>query len=104
MPVDYQKLRECTTELAKTLDYMEKHMLSKNKFVAGDDITLADLLCISEVMQAMASGYDITKGRPKVAAWVESVKAKLGTVFVDAHKSLMDLTKKKPYMEKVIGF
>ena len=93
--MDKAKIQENAGLLDKTLDFMDQHFLQEQSYVAGDDITLADLLCICEIMQPASIGYDITKGRPKLAAWMERVKSRLGVVFDDAHKGILELAKTK---------
>ena len=91
--MDEAKIQEYAGLLDKTLDFMDQHFLQKQSYVAGDDITLADLLCICEVMEPASLGYDVTKGRPELAAWMERVKSRLGVVFDDAHESTLELAK-----------
>ena len=94
-PADDKKVAEASEELSKTLDFIETNFLKNTKYVAGDNITLADLLCIAEIMQPIAGGYDVVKGRPNLAAYIERVKTRLGPVFDEAHKAVFELTKGK---------
>ena len=55
-------------------------------FVAGDQISIADLWGVCELMQPMLAGYNITKRHPLVAAWVDRVKAATQPFFDDLHK------------------
>lgn len=50
-PVDNIKLQHALSELDKTLDKLETMFLKGQDFLCGDDITLADLLAICELMQ-----------------------------------------------------
>lgn len=50
-PVDNAKLQRALMELDKTLDKLETMFLKEKDFLCGDDITLADLLAVCELMQ-----------------------------------------------------
>ena len=91
--VEEAKIQENDGELHNSLDFIEKYFLQENSYIAGDDITLSDLLCICEIMQPVAIRYDVTKGRPKLAAWMERVKSRLGVVFDEAHEVILELGK-----------
>ncbi|KAL6839911.1 hypothetical protein ACP4OV_029721 [Aristida adscensionis] len=63
-------------ELGRVLDVYEAH-LSRNKYLAGDEFTLADLnhapylLCLSKTARA-----DLVASRPHVRAWWEAIAAR----------------------------
>ena len=92
IPVDTEKLRHTSGDLNKALDFIEHNFLKSTDYLAGGDITIADLLGVSEVMQPLAGGYDVTMGRPKLAAWLERVKARVGPIFDETHEKLFEIT------------
>ena len=51
-------------------------------------MTIADILGVCELMQPLAADYDITEGRPTLAAWVNRVKTRLQPHFDDSHAIL----------------
>ncbi|XP_019619592.1 PREDICTED: glutathione S-transferase theta-1-like isoform X2 [Branchiostoma belcheri] len=76
-PLDKATLDKAESELNATLDMLQKMFLKDQPFLCGDNITIADLLAINELMQCLASGRDVTKGRPKLRAWMDRVREKL---------------------------
>ncbi|CAH1773156.1 unnamed protein product [Owenia fusiformis] len=56
------------------LDKLEKIWLKETPYLAGNDITIADLQLITELTQVESTGYDMVKGRPKLEAWMQLVK------------------------------
>ena len=73
--------------LDQALDEIENIFLKDQDFLAGDDMTIADIHGICEMMQSIAAKYDIfTSDRPKLLAWQQRVKQRLHPYFEDAHK------------------
>ena len=52
--VDGLKVQRALAELKDTLDILESMFLKRQPFLCGDDITLADLLAVCELMQVGA--------------------------------------------------
>jgi glutathione S-transferase len=71
------------------LKMMETAFLRDNQFLCGNEISIADLMAICELMQPIVCGEDVYKGHPKLAAWHERVKAKLQPEFDSAHEAIM---------------
>lgn len=74
--------------LKGTLDSFEKNFLKDNKFIGGDEITIADLMAIGELIAVDCLGIYVGKGRPKVEAWHNRCKEALGSHYDEAHKTL----------------
>lgn len=53
--------------------------LSKSRFIAGDDLTVADIALYAYTQDAAFAGYDM-KRFPRVAAWLERVAAHHGHI------------------------
>jgi len=70
-------------ELKRSLDFMEDSFLVESQFVAGDTMTIADLLVACELAQAVVANYDIGQGRPLLAGWFDRVRAQLQPHFDD---------------------
>ncbi|CAH1773608.1 unnamed protein product [Owenia fusiformis] len=72
------------------LDNLETIWLKANPFLAGSKLTIADLHCVCELSQleAYGKGY-LTEQRPKLAVWMEKVKANLQPHFNEVHTSFM---------------
>jgi len=90
-PINYAELKGKADDLENALNQMENYFLKDHDYVAGKEISIADLLAICEVMQPASINYDIGKGRPQVSAWVKRVSAKLQPHF-------------DKFNEKLIGF
>lgn len=55
--VDDDRLTRALSQLDDTLDKLETMFLRRQSFLCGDDITLADLLAICELMQVRDSDW-----------------------------------------------
>ncbi|XP_030647236.1 glutathione S-transferase theta-2 [Chanos chanos] len=84
-PTDPAKLKKALAELEETLEKLETMFLKRQPFLCGDDVTLADLLAICELMQPLASGRDVLRDRPKLVSWRSRVQSALRDPFDDAH-------------------
>ena len=89
-PPDQELVKEKSESLKASLDNIENYFLARGDFLAGsDDITVADLLAICEIMQPISVDFDVTGGRPKLAKWFDKVKARLQPHFDDTHKFIL---------------
>ncbi|XP_056602869.1 glutathione S-transferase theta-2 [Triplophysa dalaica] len=93
-PTDAGKVDKALAELEETLDKLEKMFLKRQAFLCGDDISLADLLAICELMQPLGGRRDILKDRPKLLSWKSRVQSALSDSFDDAHSVLYQLRDK----------
>lgn len=50
-PVDQRRLDQALSDLDVTLERLESMFLRRQPFLCGDDITVADLLAVCELMQ-----------------------------------------------------
>uniref|UniRef100_A0A2P2HYL9 glutathione transferase n=1 Tax=Hirondellea gigas TaxID=1518452 RepID=A0A2P2HYL9_9CRUS len=64
--------------LETALDHIETIWLKDRSFLAGDQITIADLLGVCEVLQPTMAGYDVFKDRAVLSKWFENVKGQVG--------------------------
>ncbi|XP_076853948.1 glutathione S-transferase theta-2 [Brachyhypopomus gauderio] len=93
-PTDPAKLEKALKELEETLDKLESMFLRRQAFLCGDDITLADLLAICELMQPLGAGRDVLKNRPQLQHWSNRVRSALKHSFDEAHSVLYQLRDK----------
>lgn len=68
-------------------------ILQDKDFLCSTEISIADVLAICELAQAVASGFAIGDGRPRLLAWIERVKGQLPD-FEKVHGSM---EVKKPF-------
>lgn len=92
------KMDSTLEELNTSLQLFEENFLQDKNFIVGQEISLADIVAIVELMQPLGSGLDIFEGRPKLTAWRERVKANIGKeLFDEVHELILnagDLPKK----------
>ncbi|MGH0144208.1 UNVERIFIED_CONTAM: hypothetical protein FKN15_047068 [Acipenser sinensis] len=92
------KMDSTLEELNTSLQLFEGNFLQDKNFIVGQEISLADIVAIVELMQPLGSGLDIFEGRPKLTAWRERVKASIGKeLFDEVHELILnagDLHKK----------
>ena len=90
-PRDEVKAAETRGKLKASLDIIENYFLKDKKFIAGDEISIADLEFISEVTQYWISNNDIYKGRPNMERWVNECRKVLAPHFDAAHERVYEL-------------
>ncbi|XP_065084634.1 glutathione S-transferase theta-1-like [Ochlerotatus camptorhynchus] len=75
-----QKMEDC-------LDFIENDYLGgNNKFLVGDEISVADLFASCEIEQPKMAGFDPCAGRPKLTAWMARVREATNPYYDEAHK------------------
>ena len=79
--------------LRKSLDIVETYFLKDSKFVAGDQISIADLSFFGEVTQYWIANCDIYKGRPRMEKWMEDCKKELAPHFESIFSICFELRK-----------
>nr|XP_046256203.1 glutathione S-transferase theta-1b [Scatophagus argus] len=91
--VPQDKLDAALEDLNGSLKLIEEKFLQDRPFIAGDHVSLADLVAIVEIMQPVGSGLDVFEGRPKLSAWRDRVRAAIGNeLFDDAHQIILGAT------------
>ena len=93
-PIDQMKVERFTASLQTNLSQLEDVFLKDRDYLAGDDISIADLMGVCELMQPYAVNMDVREGHPVLAAWMERVKTRLEPQFDEAHK-ILHMVKKK---------
>lgn len=77
------------------LQRLEEKFLGDRAFLTGHQVTLADLMCLEELMQPVALGYNLFEGRPRLTAWRERVEAFLGAELCqEAHSPILSILEK----------
>lgn len=93
-PTEQARLDRALSELSGTLDKLQDMFLKRQPFLCGDDITLADVLAVCELMQPLGGGRDVLQERPELQRWLGRVRSALGNSFDDAHSVLYRLRDK----------
>ncbi|XP_056381242.1 glutathione S-transferase theta-1-like isoform X1 [Hyla sarda] len=87
-----EKLDYVLAEFREIMIQFEDKFLQEKPFLAGDEISLADLVAIVEIMQVTASGVPIFEERPKLEAWKQRVEEELGSeLFREAHEDILNV-------------
>ncbi|XP_069136424.1 glutathione S-transferase theta-1-like [Argopecten irradians] len=86
-PVDWKKVESFRKGVGITVDQIDKHFLKDNRpFLAGDNMSIADILGICEVMQLYACCEErFIESNPTVNAWAERLKPKLAPYFEESN-------------------
>jgi len=80
---------EHQTKRDEALDLMENLWLEGDaKFVAGDEISIADLLAVGEIEMLRLVGYNPREGRPKLTAYLDRVQDQLSSFYDEVHAPL----------------
>ncbi|XP_063754309.1 glutathione S-transferase theta-1-like [Eleginops maclovinus] len=87
-PVDEERLSRAVSQLDDTLEKLESMFLRRQPFLCGDDVTVADLLAVCELMQPEAGGRDVLQQSPQLQRWKSRVRAAVGDAFDQAHAVL----------------
>uniref|UniRef100_A0A671QJ09 glutathione transferase n=1 Tax=Sinocyclocheilus anshuiensis TaxID=1608454 RepID=A0A671QJ09_9TELE len=85
-----EKMDNAVEDLNASLNLFEEKFLQDRPFVVGDQISLADLVAIVEIMQPVGAGMDVFENRPKLKAWKDRVRAEIGAgLFDEAHQAIL---------------
>ncbi|XP_032731908.1 glutathione S-transferase theta-1-like [Lontra canadensis] len=89
-PVDPVRLDRLLGKLKPALRHLDQEVLATKPFLATKQLSLADLMAFTELMQPTAVGCDIFQDWPRLAAWQARVEAALGPELVqDAHRLVL---------------
>ncbi|XP_006925340.1 glutathione S-transferase theta-2-like, partial [Pteropus alecto] len=74
------------------LQQLEDKFLRDKPFLTSQQVTLADLMALEELIQLVAVDHDPFERRPQLAAWRERVEAFLGTdLCQEAHGVVLNI-------------
>lgn len=93
-PVNEKSVKTFQDGMENCLREIEQIWLKdgKNKFICGDDITIADLLACCELEQPGMAGYDVFTKYPIIGEYRERVRSATGTHYEAAHKIVRMMT------------
>lgn len=93
-PANPEVVAKHQKKLDAALDAFEDVWLKKTKYLAGNEITIADLLGACEIEQTRMAGYDPCEGRPKLSAWLSSIREELKPYYDEAHVPVNKIVEK----------
>ncbi|XP_040859540.1 glutathione S-transferase theta-1 isoform X3 [Ochotona curzoniae] len=89
-PVSPELLAATLADLDVNLQVLEDNFLQNKAFLAGPQISLADLVAITELMHPVGAGCQVFESRPKLAAWRRRVEAAVGEdLFREANEVIL---------------
>ncbi|XP_054028999.1 glutathione S-transferase theta-1-like [Dryobates pubescens] len=90
-PVPAEKMQSLIEELNVVLSQFEEKFLQDKPFIAGTEVSLADLLALEDLVQPLSAGHDPFEGRPKLAEWRQRVEGAVGKQLCqEAHQVLLN--------------
>ncbi|KAF2901870.1 hypothetical protein ILUMI_04311 [Ignelater luminosus] len=69
-----KKIAPYESRMANCLDLFEELWLSKTPYIAGDQISAADIWAACEIEQPRLAGYDPEVGRPILSKWLNKIR------------------------------
>uniref|UniRef100_A0A8D0LAB1 glutathione transferase n=1 Tax=Sphenodon punctatus TaxID=8508 RepID=A0A8D0LAB1_SPHPU len=88
-PFPAERLERAVEDLKSTMKQFEEKFLQDKPFIVGNEISLADLVAIVELMQV--TGWDVFEGRPKLTEWRHRVEEAIGKeLFREAHEVMLN--------------
>ncbi|XP_021268142.1 glutathione S-transferase theta-1 isoform X1 [Numida meleagris] len=91
-PLPSEKLQEVMEGLSTSLKQFEERFLQDKAFIVGNEISLADLVAIVELMQPVGVGCDIFEDRPRLMEWRRRVEEAVGKeLFFQAHEMILNI-------------
>lgn len=92
-PRNEEKVKELTETVKIARDAIENLFLKDTKFIAGDEISIADLQFMGEVTQYWSCNYELEKEHPRMQQWLEECKKRLGATFEEVFQALFETRK-----------
>ncbi|KAM5311603.1 glutathione S-transferase theta-2B-like [Glossophaga mutica] len=92
LQVPEEKLKRNRAAMDQALQCLEDKFLGDKAFLTSQQVTLADIMALEELMQVVALGCDLFEGRPRLAAWHQRVEAFLGAdLCLEAHSFIFGI-------------
>ncbi|XP_007520872.1 glutathione S-transferase theta-1-like [Erinaceus europaeus] len=89
-PVDTVKLERLISRLTATLQHLDQQVLAVRPFMATEQVSLADLMAFTELMQPIAAGCEVFRDWPRLTSWRARVEAVLGPELIqEAHRLVL---------------
>ncbi|XP_076723461.1 glutathione S-transferase theta-2B isoform X1 [Callospermophilus lateralis] len=90
--VPEEKVKRNRTYMDHALQRLESKFLGDKPFLVGQQVSMADLMLLEELIQPVALGYDVFVGRPRLAAWRGHIEAFLDTeLWQEAHGPIFNI-------------
>ena len=96
-PPDEAEVKKATAKMKTSLGIVEDYFLKDSKFVAGDEISIADLLFVCELTQYWSGSIYPCEGRPRMTRWMAECQKILSPHFDEVHKEIYETRDAKIY-------
>lgn len=93
-PVVPEKIVPYEQRLIKCLNDLENIWLNNTPYLAGSEISIADIFGSCEVEQVRIAGFNPHEGRSRLTAWMKRVADETSPHYQEAHTFLNKLVKK----------
>ena len=84
--VDKSKVEEAEKRLHRSIKIIKGYFLANGKFLAGDEISIADLQAVCEFTQLWLPKYKAYESGSRIDQWMNDCKERLQPHFDEAHK------------------
>ena len=94
-------LKHTQVTLKKSVGVVENYFLKNRKFVAGDEISIADLVFFGEISNYWKMGKNLCEGNSSLSQWIEDCKEVFGSCFDDIYKEQFEMIEKKVFFTEM---
>ncbi len=94
-------LKHTQVTLKKSVQIVENYFLKNRKFVAGDEISIADLAFFGEITNYWKMGKNLCEENPSMTQWVEDCKKVFGSCFDEIYKEQFEMIEKKVFFTEM---
>ena len=95
------KVEEAEERLQRSIKIIEEYFLANRKFLAGDEISIADLQAVCEFTQLWIPKYKAYETGSRIDQWMEDCKERLQPHFDKAHEMVYYAIKNELFKPKV---
>lgn len=95
------KVEEAQEKLDRSIKIIQQHFLANGKYIAGDEISIADLQAVCELTQLWMPKYEAYEKGSRVDQWMNDCKERLQPHFDEAHKMVYYAMKNELFKLKV---
>ena len=93
-PANADNVKSSKEALGKSVQNLADYFLKDKKFIAGDEISIADLACLCELVQLRGVNETACyESNPKVKAWAKRVEDSLKPHFEESLAIINDIAK-----------
>ncbi|XP_021368539.1 glutathione S-transferase theta-3-like [Mizuhopecten yessoensis] len=87
-PIQWHLVENERNQVRGTVSHLASYFLKDDKpFLCGSDISIADLLCVCELMQLITCCEEkLYESNPVIKTWVDRVRANIDSVLEEAHQ------------------